>query len=463
MKDILKEPTYEELLVELFRSNLSKEELREQLSDYHENDIAGAIEQLTEEERKKLYPLLGDELIAEIFAYIDHPDQYLSELPSGTAVKVLSNMDSDEVVDILEEMEEDRKERIVSLLDEETGTDVKLILSYEDDEIGSRMTTNFIKIKNNLTIRQAMRELIQQAGENDNISTIYVTDANDKFYGAIDLKDLIVARDGTDLESLISTSYPYINDHEKISDCIERIKDYAEDSIPVLSDDDEILGVITSQSIVEVVDDEMGDDYAKLAGLIAEEDLQEKTTESMKKRLPWLIALLFLGIVVSSVVGVFETVVAVLPIVMCFQSLILDMAGNVGTQSLAVTIRVLMDDNLTTGQKFSLVVKEMRVGFANGLFLGILAFAFIGVYIVAIKHNPVAMAFLISGCVGVSLMVAMVISSMVGTLIPMFFHKINVDPAVASGPLINTVNDLVAVITYYGIAWLLLIEVFHLT
>ena len=462
MKDILKEPTYEELLVELFRSNLSKEELLEQLSDYHENDIAGAIEQLTAEERKKLYPLLGDELIAEIFAYIDHPDQYLSELPSGTAVKVLSNMDSDEVVDILEEMEDDRKERIVSLLDEETGTDVKLILSYEDDEIGSKMTTNFIKIKNNLTIRQAMRELVQQAGENDNISTIYVTDANDKFYGAIDLKDLIIARDGTDLESLISTSYPYINDHEKISECIERIKDYAEDSIPVLSDDDEILGVITSQSIVEVVDDEMGDDYAKLAGLIAEEDLQEKTTESMKKRLPWLIALLFLGIVVSSVVGMFETVVAVLPIVMCFQSLILDMAGNVGTQSLAVTIRVLMDDNLTTAQKLGLVAKEMKVGLANGLFLGAIAFAFIGLYIFLIKHNPIGMAFLISGCVGVSLMVAMVISSMVGTLIPMFFHKIKVDPAVASGPLITTVNDLVAVITYYGLAWLLLIEIFHL-
>ena len=462
MKDILKEPTYEELLVELFRSNLSKKELLEQLSDYHENDIAGAIEQLTEEERKKLYPLLGDELIAEIFAYIDHPDQYLSELPSGTAVKVLSNMDSDEVVDILEEMEDDRKERIVSLLDEETGTDVKLILSYEDDEIGSKMTTNFIKIKNNLTIRQAMRELVQQAGENDNISTIYVADANDKFYGAIDLKDLIIARDGTDLESLISTSYPYINDHEKISECIERIKDYAEDSIPVLSDDDEILGVITSQSIVEVVDDEMGDDYAKLAGLIAEEDLQEKTTESMKKRLPWLIALLFLGIVVSSVVGMFETVVAVLPIVMCFQSLILDMAGNVGTQSLAVTIRVLMDDNLTTAQKLGLVAKEMKVGLANGLFLGAIAFAFIGLYIFLVKHNPIGMAFLISGCVGVSLMVAMVISSMVGTLIPMFFHKIKVDPAVASGPLITTVNDLVAVITYYGLAWLLLIEIFHL-
>ena len=213
---------------------------------------------------------------------------------------------------------------------------------------------------------------------------------------------------------------------------------------------------------MEVVDDEMGDDYAKLAGLTAEEDLSETTKESMKKRLPWLIILLFLGMAVSSVVGVFETVVAVLPIVMCFQSLILDMAGNVGTQSLAVTIRVLMDENLTGSQKVHLIFKEMKVGFANGMFLGILAFIFIGVYALVLKHNAIGSAFLISGCVGLSLMAAMVISSLVGTVIPMFFHKIKVDPAVASGPLITTVNDLVAVLTYYGLVWLLLLDVFHL-
>ena len=231
---------------------------------------------------------------------------------------------------------------------------------------------------------------------------------------------------------------------------------------PVLREDRTIVGIITAQDIVEVVDEEMGDDYAKLAGLTAEEDLKETTIESMKKRLPWLIVLLFLGMAVSSVVGIFETVVAVLPIVMCFQSLILDMAGNVGTQSLAVTIRVLMDENLTTTQKMGLVVKEMRVGFSNGLFLGILAFLFIGLYVFLFKHNPLGQAFLIFGCVGMALLVAMVISSMVGTLIPMFFHKIKVDPAVASGPLITTVNDLVAVITYYGLAWLLLINVMQM-
>lgn len=307
-----------------------------------------------------------------------------------------------------------------------------------------------------------MRELIQQAGENDNISTLYVTDDDGKFYGAIDLKDLIIARENDELSALISESYPYLMDHDKISDSIENIKDYAEDSLPVLNNEKEILGIITAQDVIEVVDDEMGEDYAKLAGLTAEEDLKETTRESMSKRLPWLIILLFLGMAVSTVVGAFESVVAVLPIVICFQSLILDMAGNVGTQSLAVTIRVLMDERLSAKDKFMLVVKEMKVGFSNGLLLGVLAFVCLGIYIGFFKGTTMQSAFLISGCVGISLLVAMVISSLVGTLVPMFFHKIKVDPAVASGPLITTVNDLVAVVTYYGLAWIFLIHVLHI-
>lgn len=147
---------------------------------------------------------------------------------------------------------------------------------------------------------------------------------------------------------------------------------------------------------------------------------------------------------------------------MAFQSLILDMAGNVGTQSLAVTIRVLMDENLTFKQKGHLVVKEMRVGFFNGLLLGILSFIFVGIYIHLVKHKSMTFAFAISGCIGASLILAMLISSAVGTLVPLFFKKIKVDPAVASGPLITTVNDLVAVVTYYGMSWMLLLNVMHL-
>jgi len=211
-----------------------------------------------------------------------------------------------------------------------------------------------------------------------------------------------------------------------------------------------------------MVDDEMGDDYAKLAGLTEEDDLQESVIKSTKKRLPWLIALLFLGMAVSSVVGMFESVVAILPIVICFQSLVLDMAGNVGTQSLAVTIRVLMDENLTGKQKIRLLGKEMKIGLLNGALLAIMALTFLGVYIHLFKNYGWLNSFMISGCVGAALIVAMVISSMVGTVIPMFFHKIKIDPAVASGPLITTVNDLVAVVTYYGLSMMFLIDIFKI-
>ena len=351
--------------------------------------------------------------------YTAQSKKHLRDKNLQEAAKVLSLMEVDDAVDVLDEVDDATKKQVVDMLPEDAGNDIQMILSYEENEMGSRMTTNYIAIRRGIDIRQAMRELVSQAGENDNIGTVYVLDESDKYYGAIDLKDLIVARENDTLESIINTTYPFVTDHEKIEDCIDELVDYAEDSIPVLSETKELLGVITAQDVVEAVDDEMGEDYAKLAGLTDEEDLRETTKESMKKRLPWLIILLFLGMGVSSVVGAFEAVVAVLPIVMCFQSLILDMAGNVGTQSLAVTIRVLMDENLTGKQKLHLVWKEMKVGFVNGLLLGSLAFVFIGIYIACFKHNAWLQAFLISGCVGVSLMVAMVISSLVGTLIPL--------------------------------------------
>lgn len=455
-------PMYSDEVLKIFRSNLPKEELIEKISDYHMGDIADAFEKMTPEERKSLYPVLGVEMVAEIFSYIEDSEEYIKEINSDKVANLISEMDSDDAVDILEKLSDTDRKRIVSLLDNDAKQDVSMILSYEDDEIGSEMTTNYIVVKKNLTIKEATHQLITQAGENDNINTIYVVDDKDSFYGAIDLKDLIVAREYQSLDELIIKSYPYVKANEKIVDCIEQLKDYAEDSIPVLDDNKHILGVITAHDIVEVVDEELGEDYAKLGGLTAEEDLNETTLQSTKKRLPWLIILLFLGMGVSSVVGMFETVVAVIPIVICFQSLILDMAGNVGTQSLAVTIRVLMDENLKASDKVKLMFKEVRVGFSNGLLLGTMSFIFVGLYIFLFKSNTFGYSFLVSGCVGFSLLASMVISSLVGTLVPMFFSKIKVDPAVASGPLITTINDLVAVVTYYGMVWIFLIDIFKL-
>ena len=415
------------------------------------------VRQLTKVRKDGTLPYLRPDGKSQVTVEYDE-----NEKPVRLEAVVLSTQHDADVTQ--EQIHEDIKKHVfdpilpAEMIDDETKSAILLINSYDDSEVGSLITTNYICIKQNLTIRQAMHELVKQAGENDNIGTIYVVDDKNRFCGAIDLKDLIVARENVPLDSIISYAYPYLLDHEKISESIEKIKDYAEDSLPVLNKDRRIIGIITAQDVVEAVDDELGEDYAKLAGLTAEEDLKETTLQSMKKRMPWLIILLFLGMIVSSVVGIFENVVAALPIVICFQSLVLDMAGNVGTQSLAVTIRVLMDENLSGKQKLLLVVKEVRIGLVNGGLLGIMALVFLGIYVHLFKGYTWFGAFAVSGCVGVSLLVAMAISSLVGTVIPMFFHKIKIDPAVASGPLITTVNDLVAVVTYYGLAFLFLIE-----
>lgn len=461
-KEVLKEPTFEKEIAVMIRVSKSMDEMREQLRAYHDNDIAQSLKYLNRAERNLLYSGLDAKWLAEIMSYVDDPAPYIEEIGIDKLAEIINEMEADDAVDLWEDIDESVKVKLRPMLDDEKTMDILLINSYDEDEIGSLITTNYIRIKQNLSIRQAMHELVQQAGENDNITTLYVVDDRGRFCGAIDLKDLIVARENVALDSLISYAYPYLLDHEKISDSIEKIKDYAEDSLPVLNKDKKIIGIITAQDVVEAVDDELGEDYAKLAGLSAEEDLNESTKESIKKRLPWLIILLFLGMGVSTVVGAFEGVVAVLPVVICFQSLILDMAGNVGTQSLAVTIRVLMDEQLSGKDKIRLIGKEMKVGFCNGALLGIMALVCLEIYISLFKGYPFATAMLISGCVGIALIVAIVISSLVGTLVPIPFHKIKVDPAVASGPLITTVNDLVAVVTYYGLAWILLLQVFKI-
>ena len=452
---------YTQDILAVVRSNTSPAAMSDKLGDFHANDIADAMPRLTVQERCKLYRILDLNMLSDVFEYTDSDNaaEYVKEMDVKKGAAILSRMETDALVEVLHKIDKAKKKLLFELMDDDVRHDIEMIASFDEDEIGSRMTTNCIIIRENLTVKQAMNSLVEQAAKNDNISTIFVVTESQKFYGAIDLKDLIIARQDKSLEDLVATSYPYVYAEEDIDDCIEELKAYSEDSIPVLTADGTLAGALTSSDLVELVDEAMGDDYAKLGGLSSEEDLKEPARVSMKKRLPWLIVLLFLGMAVSSVVGMFESVVAVLPVVICFQSLVLDMAGNVGTQSLAVTIRVLMDENLTVREQLALLAKEMKIGLLNGGSLGLMALVFLGIYIHVCKHYAWLAAFLISGCVGISLVVAMVISSMVGTLIPMLFHRIHVDPAVASGPLITTVNDLVAVVTYYGLAAIFLIPI----
>ena len=454
---------FESELIEIIKSNLSKTELKERLSEYHDNDIAKVFPLIAPNERRKLYKVLPDEEISNIFAYLENASDYVSELDNEKVADIIEEMDADDAIDLLSELEDDKRQDIITLIEPEAKADIILIDSYLESQIGSIMTTNFISIDKDFTVKQAMRSVIKQAADNDNISTIYAVDKAGAFYGAIELRDLVIAREGTPLSDIISTSYPYFYALEERAECIEQLKNYLEDSIPVLNKENKLIGVITSSDLVEVVDEELGDDYAKLAGLTQEEDLDEPVLKSIGKRIPWLIILLILGVGVSAVIQSFQTLIPpTLIILYTFQSLILGMSGNAGTQSLAVTVRVLSDEDLSAKQKFKFILKELRVGFMNGLIVGTLAFLVIGLYVQFFEPTFVSTfgvsGFSVSSCIGISLLISMLIASLDGTLIPILFKKIGVDPAVASGPLITTINDLLAVIVYYGVSVIMLVN-----
>ncbi len=442
-------------ILSAIRSEISDEELRALLDGYHDNDIASVFGELTLYELERLHRALGAEAMSDVISFADDAGEILSEMEAEEAAAIIENMDADDAQEILDDLDEGMRSEVLDLIDEEIKDDIELIDSYDDDEFGSVMSMNFIAISRELTVKQAMRTLISEAPERDNIYTIFVTD-NDEFYGAIDLKELIVARSDRPLEDLIFKAFPFVYDRELISENIENVRAYSENLIPVLSSDKRILGVITSQDITEMVDTERGDDYAKLAAMSSEEN-GDGIFESMKKRAPWLIVLLFLGLAVSAAVGLFEGVVKELPLIVCFQSLILGMAGNVGTQSLAVTVRALGSNELDGKKRITFILKEGGTALLNGVAIGGGSVLIVGGYLALIGGYTLATAFGTAFCVGLALCFAMMIAGLTGSLIPSIFARLGIDPAIASGPLITTVNDLVAVFSYYGIAYILLL------
>ena len=445
---------------EILLSNLSRDEKIKRLEDYHKSDIADVLESFTEEERLKVYKIFNVSQLADIFPYYDNAKNYVQELNPEISADILEKMDSDEAMDILDELKDEDKNEIIGLLEKNAQKKIIKLDSYDDETVGSHMSDNYIVIKKSLTIKEAMSCLVKEAGEHDNIYTIYVVDNENKFYGIINLKDLIIARKEDDLLSLCKTSYPTFYDDEIMSDCLKRMKDYGEVSIPIISRENRLLGVITPDILLEANEEELIDDYAKLGGLSENEDFNESAFVSVKKRIPWLVILMFLGLLVSSIVGTFEAVITALPAVVFFQSMILDMAGNVRTQSLAVTIRNI-SEGMSEKDKIKSVFKEIKIGFINGIIIGTFSFVFIMLFLI-IKHQEVVSGVgynlkdvvKVSLIIGTSLLLSMTVSSLIGAMFPIILDKVHIDPAVASGPFITTFNDIIAVVSYYGLVYL---------
>lgn len=465
---VMEERDFTQEIKEILDSTtLTEEEKREKLLQYHESDIAVIIDDMDEDERHEIFKILGNEFAGDVLLHAEDIGDVVEDLEPEEAADIIEQMDADDAIDVLEELDEETKEEIVSLMDKEAVSDIKDITKYDDDMIGSEMTNNYITISETDSIKTAMKKVVEQASENDNVTNIYVVDEGDHLLGMVELRDLIIARNGVSISSIMKTNYPSFKATTLISDCLNDLKEYKLDTYPIVDDNNELLGVITQDAVTDISDAEFQEDYAKLAGLTQEEEQGESVFASVRKRIPWLLILLVLGLVQAFTMSGFDAVVATLPAIVFFQTLVLDMAGNSGTQSLAVTIRLISTNEVSRKHVILAILKEIRVGLLNGLILGVLSFAFVllylwvtnnGVETQVISGKTITEAFTwangIKGAsiVGIALVVAMTVSSLIGTIMPLFFMKIHIDPAVASGPFITTINDITALLIYYGLA-----------
>jgi len=452
----------DELKSILMSQTLSDEEKKSELLQYHENDIANMLDGLDEEQRDELHRILGDEIFGDVLLYAEDIPEQISSMEPEEAADVIETMDADDAIDVLEELDEDDRKEIVDLMNPEAKEDIQDILKYDEDQIGSKMTNNYISILVTNSVKTAMKRVIAEAAENDNVSNIYVVDIQDKLVGVIELRDLIIAREGIDLGTIVKQNYPSFKATDKVEDCLVAMREYALPSYPILDDQDKLIGAITHDDVQEVMDEEMGEDYAKLGGLTEEEALDESPFKSVKKRIPWLAVLLILDLVISFSMSSFENVVEVLVIIAFFQTLVLDMAGNAGTQSLSVTIRMISTNDVTGKKIARTIAKEFFTGALNGIILAIISVSFVFAYLSIFQRGivkdhsyDVVESLMASGIVGGSLLIAMTVSSLVGSIIPIIFFKLKIDPAVASGPFITTINDVTALLIYYGAAAIL--------
>ncbi|MBR2891745.1 MAG: magnesium transporter [Bacilli bacterium] len=459
-KDLTVRNYFDEIL-DIINSNKSNSMKKQLLSQYHESDIADVLDLLDDDKRKELYKILDTEALGEVILHSDDLEEIVEDIEPEVLADIIETMDADDALDVLEELDEEVRLEVVELIeDSEIKEDIETLSNYSNEVVGSEMSTNYICISTIDSVKSAMKKVIKEASDNDNVSTIFVLDENNLFYGVLDLRDLIISRENDDLKKVIKTNYPFFLDTDLIDEIIPQIRDYGLDSYPVLNASKELVGVLTHDDALDVTLEEFEDDYAKLAGISEENNLNEGIFKSIKKRIPWLIILLVLGLVQSFLMTGFEVVVAGLPIIVFFQTLVLGMSGNSGTQSLAVTIRSLSSQDMKK-HVLKTLFKELRIGFFNGFLLALLAFSFVFSFLFIKKQGVTSEVFTIneaikaSSIVGLALLISMTISSFVGAIVPIFFKKIKIDPAVASGPFITTINDLTALLIYYGLAAIL--------
>lgn len=433
-------------LLKLYLEEKKLAEFRTEFLSLHVYEQSQYYLSLSEEERQQMYFYLSPKEMADMFEILEEDEEsveiYLKEMNPQYAADMLSEMYTDNAVDILNQLDKTDLRKYLNMMTVDNADEIKELLHYEDETAGSIMTTEYVSVLATQTIQKAMQILKGKALDAETIYYVYVIDTAEKLVGVISLRDLITHEDNELVSDVMGDRPITVNVADNQNDVAKTIRDYNFLAVPVVDKDDYLLGIITVDDIIDVIDEEAASDYSGLAGVDVGEQ-SENPFVAASKRLPWLITLLFLGMGTATLISRYEALVSEASILAVFISLITGTAGNAGTQSLAVAVRKLADNDDKTKGFSRLVISEVLTGVVTGLTTGVTIFLVIGFW----KHN-----FILGFVIGTAMFFAIIVANLAGSLIPILMDRIGFDPAVASGPFISTLSDLTSVLIYFNIA-----------
>ena len=417
--------------------------------EVHYADIAEVLDEVSFDEAIYIIKLLDSEKTSEILMELDEDirEKILENLSTKEIAEEVEEMDSDDAADIIGELSEERQKRVISALeDDELAADIKELLSYEEETAGALMAKELVKVYETWTVAGCMRRIRGQAKDVTRVHSIYVVDKEDKLIGRLSLKDLIIAKSEQKISEIYIDKVDSVNINEDDEEVAKIMAKYDLEAIPVVDNNNVLLGRITIDDIVDLLKEEADKDYQMAAGLTQDVDSDDSIFELTRARLPWLFLGLLGGIgaflIMEGFHGVFSKYVALF----FFTPLIAAMAGNVGVQSSAIIVQGLANDDVK-GSVNSRLFKEMLLAALNGVILALFLFLFVWAY-----QGKVDLALAIS----VSLVVVIIVAGLIGTFVPLFLNKRGIDPAIATGPFITTSNDIFGILIYFLIAKLIL-------
>lgn len=416
----------------------------------HNYEQAQIFQQLEDEERTEVYHALSPKELADIFDLLESQDErvdiYFSEMSAPYAANVLAEMFSDNAVDILSQLaDRELVSLYLSLMPADTARDISKLMNYLEDTAGSLMTADFISVQETYTLDEAYQHLRKQARDAETIYYVYVVDEPGRLVGVLSLRDLIINKGSKMVADVMNRRVLAVNVNDDQEEVARMVQDYNLLALPVIGFDHELLGLITVDDVVDVIEEELESDYSGLAAVDVSETHMTPLSAA-KSRLPWLITLLFLGIGTSTLISRYDSLIAEVSILSAFVTLITGTAGNAGTQSLAVAVRKITNKS-EEDSFFNSLGFEILTGVITGFVVGVAV-----IMIVYVWQGEWMLGLII----GIAMMAAIIVANLAGALIPKLMAKIGFDPAVASGPFISTLSDLTSVYIYFSIATIFL-------